>query len=63
MRSDLIQTPHRVPNANTCLLLLGLVIGGLGHDGAWIPQLGGLEIQVDDEHFVRGGRAERNPFK
>jgi hypothetical protein len=26
----------------------------LGNHGAWIPQVGGHEIQVDDEHIVRG---------
>lgn len=30
------------------------MIGGLGNNGAWIPQVGGHEIQVDDEHIVRG---------
>lgn len=40
----------------TQLLLFSLVIGGLGNNGAWIPQVGGHEIQVDDEHIVRGAK-------
>lgn len=32
------------------------MIGGLGNNGAWIPQVGGHEIQVDVEHIVRGGK-------